>query len=521
MRTLNNIINLFQSHGFELYAVGGYVRNEIYNNSYSTDIDLITNATIKEIQRILRHDYYHIHINDIIKIKTPEEKYIEISSYDCLDANLNSRDFKINAIALNLLTKEYYTPFKYFELGELELIDADYINRNPIAILRAIRIALECNLVLNWDIEKYLYTFKGYEFLNSQKVFEEFCKIINQEDGLFVLKKYGILEQLIPAFKQTYNFNQNNPHHDLNLFSHIATAVNSANYSLEVKLAMVFHDLGKPKTATPNKKDRNITSYYKHEVESARIAESFFKQFNVEHKLANEVIDIILAHMNKNMGLEKLKSKYGKQLGLKILHAHLADTMGRLNPNTDEINTIINRISEFTSQKEIRTEYKLNKPTMIILIGLPRSGKSTFAQTYYNDYDYISRDFVRENVFGYKGNMNHEGEVTKICNEALNESLSQKHNIIIDNTNIQRKYRRKFITQAQAHGYNIKAVYINTPYEQLLENADKDDFPINVIESMMNRLNLPSYEEGYCEIQEFTVSGFDFGVLEFKEVSHG
>lgn len=72
--------------------------------------------------------------------------------------------------------------------------------------------------------------------------------------------------------------------------------------------------------------------------------------------------------------------------------------------------------------------------------------------------------------------MSPESEVTKICNEELNHlTYSRKNNIIVDNTNIQRKYRRQFIKQAQAHGYNIKAVYINTSYEQLIINAEKED----------------------------------------------
>ena len=338
MRTLKNIIELFKNNNYELYAVGGYVRNQIYQNSFSDDIDLLTNASMDEIINMLGYDYYHVQINNIVKVKTPEEKYIEIASYDYLDTDLCSRDFKINAIALNMMTSEYYIPFKHFELNELQLIDLDYVDRNPMAILRGIRIALECNLVIDTSFEEYIYAFKGYELLNSQKVFEEFCKIISQKNGLCMLKKYGILEQLVPAFKQTYNFNQNNPHHDLNLFSHIEKTVENTNYSLETKLAMVFHDLGKPRTSIPNKKDNSVTSYYRHEVESSKIAQEFFKQFNTNHKIANEVIEIILAHMNKNVGIGKLNTKYGRDLGLKILHAHLADTMGRLRVNDEEIN---------------------------------------------------------------------------------------------------------------------------------------------------------------------------------------
>ena len=520
MRTLKNIIELFKNNNYELYAIGGYVRNQIYQNSFSDDIDLLTNASMDEIINMLGYDYYHVQINNIVKVKTPEEKYIEIASYDYLDTDLCSRDFKINAIAFNMITSEYYIPFKHFELNELQLIDLDYVNRNPMAMLRGLRIALECNIVIDPSFEEHIYTFKGYELLNSQKVFEEFCKIISQKNGLCMLKKYGILEQLIPAFKQTYNFNQNNPHHDLNLFSHIEKTVENTNYSLETKLAMVFHDLGKPRTSMPNKKDNSVTSYYRHEVESSKIAQEFFKQFNTNHKIANEVIEIILAHMNKNVGLGRLNTKYGRDLGLKILHAHLSDTMGRLRVSDEEINNINKRILEFSCIKEVCIPYNSTKPEMIILIGLPRSGKSTFAKQYYSEYDYISRDYVRENTFGFKGNMNHESEVTKICNEELNLSLSKKNNIIVDNTNIQRKYRRQFIKQAQAHGYNIKAVYINTSYEQLIINAEKEGFPIGVIDSMANRLNIPSYDEGYYQIQEFNVHGFGSYHLTFNKIEH-
>ena len=80
---------------------------------------------------------------------------------------------------------------------------------------------------------------------------------------------------------------------------------------------------------------------------------------------------------------------------------------------------------------------------------------------------------------------------------------------------MQRKYRRQFIQQAKAHSYNIKAIVIDTEYEQVITNAKKEDFPIEVIESMKNRFAIPTMDEGYYKIEHFSTKFTQDGINYF------
>jgi len=81
--------------------------NKIYGGNKSKDIDVLTNATEEEIYNILGRDFYHIKINDVIRVKDIQiESHIDIYSYNNLEQNLNDRDFKINKILFDLHTKE-------------------------------------------------------------------------------------------------------------------------------------------------------------------------------------------------------------------------------------------------------------------------------------------------------------------------------------------------------------------------------------------------------------------------------
>lgn len=512
-----NLVNRFCNTDFNLFLIGGAVRDLIFNQNTTTDFDLITNATIKEIEEILQHDFYFIQIDNIIKIKDATENiFIDIVSIndDELEYNLSQRDFIINSILFNLKTNEFVNVPNNFISTKLDLINPFYFYTNQTAIFRAIRISLQHNIVMSETLTNTISHFKLSD-INKPKVFQELVKILQFSNGLTVLAELKILEQIIPDFKLTYNFNQNNKYHDLNLFAHINTAINNVNNQPELKLAMLFHDLGKIYTSVPNKQNPNQTSFYGHELKSAEIAEQWLIEYEAPKEIRQKVKDIILLHMSKNIGLEKLKNKVGLEVGKLVLLAHVADLKARLNINQLEIDKATQRYLDFSLLTEEVIEYNPNKPEMIILIGLPRSGKSSFRKKYYINYACISRDNIREAEFGFKGNMENEGLVTRLFNKQLTDALNKKQNIIIDNTNMQRKYRRQFIQQAQAHGYNIKAIVIDTEYEQVIINAKKEDFPIEVIESMKNRFAIPTMDEGYYKIEHFNTKFTQDGINYF------
>ena len=104
--------------------------------------------------------------------------------------------------------------------------------------------------------------------------------------------------------------------------------------------------------------------------------------------------------MKKEMKLDTCVKKLGKKNTKLFLEALISDSSARLNQNTVEIGKInfkIEKLDNYIELKETPLNHK--KPNLYIIIGLPRSGKSSYCNKYLSECDYISRDEIRENIF--------------------------------------------------------------------------------------------------------------------------
>lgn len=90
-----------------------------------------------------------------------------------------------------------------------------------------------------------------------------------------------------------------------------------------------------------------------------------------------------------------------------------------------------------------------DNPEMIIMVGCPGSGKSTFSLDIikkYKNYNWINRDTLNN--------------MTK-CIDYTKKSMDNMKNVIIDNTNPTKKSRKSFLNLAELYSYDVRIIYIN------------------------------------------------------------
>ena len=145
-----------------------------------------------------------------------------------------------------------------------------------------------------------------------------------------------------------------------------------------------------------------------------------------------------------------------------------------------------------------------------MLVGLPASGKTTFAQTikekmFKNKNTVIlSSDDVREELFGDVVNnqeKHHHEKVFFTMQSRTLKFLNNGTNVIYDATNIRRKNRVKIINRLPKNC--IKEVfYINKNIDNILKDNKKRDrvVPEDVIKRMYKQLQIPIYSEGWDSI---------------------
>ena len=169
-------------------------------------------------------------------------------------------------------------------------------------------------------------------------------------------------------------------------------------------------------------------------------------------------------------------------------------------------------------------------PELILIIGLPGSGKSTWVK---NKYDYarlfqggvtiLSSDQVRKELFGDENDQTHNEEVFQYIKETTVNRLEKGQKVIIDATNISRKSRKSitdYVEQQLSGFYEygfIRFIVIATPYYKCLENNRKRSrqVPEHVIERMYKQFEFPTYLETVHQIDivyPFTIDKEFYGI---------
>src|SRR3712207_801724 len=89
-------------------------------------------------------------------------------------------------------------------------------------------------------------------------------------EALTEMRNTGVLEMLFPSLQTLYNFPQNSPYHCYDLWEHTLHVVQSVPNDLILRLAAIFHDIGKPLTKTVDEKT-GYYHFYGHEKKGAEI----------------------------------------------------------------------------------------------------------------------------------------------------------------------------------------------------------------------------------------------------------
>lgn len=351
--------NLFDK---PVYLVGGACR-DILLGKECKDYDFCSEMSTEEVKEQLKdiHKTYCIGekfgtigfkcLDQMIEItQFREEEYAthsrkpKVTFGTDLLTDLSRRDFTINAIALNCQTFELIDPHNGMKDLEDSIIRAVgspklRFREDPLRILRAIRFST----VLGFEIEEK--TLKKLESMNyslmrisRERWVEEFNKILKSDDvweGLLRLWKYRIFNFTLPELAIQWNYDQNSKYHDLQLWEHTASVVESAQEAgepIEMLWAALLHDIGKPATRTdknthdsayckPGEEFGIKSNYIMHERVGAEIALRLCEYLKFSNKQKEFIVETIKNHLNEDSPLRVYdnmhKSKIAEELDKK------------------------------------------------------------------------------------------------------------------------------------------------------------------------------------------------------------
>lgn len=363
----NELIHTLQNHGNSAYVVGGCVRDSIIGRQIH-DWDICTSATPDEMleifkdKKVIETGLKHGTITVVVKGESYElttfridGKYSDSRRPDSviftssLIEDLKRRDFTINAMAYND-DEGLIDPFGGLEDIEYKKIQCvgsakDRFGEDALRILRAIRFASQLEFVMtpetSYEINKQ---YKNLKNISIERINSEFCKIAASRDFCVEMVLYkDVFALFIPELKDMFEFQQNNPYHDYDVYSHTAHSIEHCKSdNLVVRLAVFFHDIGKPHSFQDG--EDGIRHFKGHGKVSADITDNIMKRLKFDNETRNNVVELVYYHdATFEVGKKYVRrwiNKIGVEQFRRLLEVRKADILG---------------------QKESYEQYRINK----------------------------------------------------------------------------------------------------------------------------------------------------------------
>lgn len=143
---------------------------------------------------------------------------------------------------------------------------------------------------------------------------------------------------------------------------------------------------------------------------------------------------------------------------------------------------------------------------MILMIGIQGSGKSTFSKCRLHEYDYISLDVL------------HTRKKERLM---VDDCIRRGADFVIDNTNPTSQDRARYISLAKQAGYQIIGFFMQSKLNDCIERNNRREGKAKIssvaIAGTSNKLELPSYSEGFDELYFVMIDNDNFSVQEWRD----
>lgn len=315
---VQQLLAALRAAGYEACPVGGCVRDSLMGRE-PADWDICTAALPEQTRavfanrRLLETGVRH----GTVAVMTAGGP-VEITTYrtdgDYLDGrhprcvefvpslaqDLARRDFTINAMAL-APDGRIVDPFG----GQADLAagiircvgePSRRFQEDALRILRALRFAAKLDFVLDPATAQWLERDRMLlDKVSRERVFSELMGLLMGPGAGRVLREHApVIFAVIPELAPTAGFDQRNPYHIHDIWTHTTMAVDAAAPDPELRLTMLLHDIAKPRCFFTD--EAGVGHFHGHAQIGAEMAEDILHRLRCSHALCRGVTELIAWH---------------------------------------------------------------------------------------------------------------------------------------------------------------------------------------------------------------------------------
>ncbi|MBQ5665054.1 MAG: CCA tRNA nucleotidyltransferase [Akkermansia sp.] len=312
------VVERLEHYGYEAYVVGGCVRDSLLGRN-PKDWDVCTNALPEEVLRVFKR--FHViktglqHGTVTVMV---DKQPVEVTTFRIdgdysdnrhpdsvnfvsrVEEDLARRDFTINAMAYSPARGlvDAFDGQADLKAGIIRCVgepDARF-NEDGLRILRALRFAARYNFGIETETAFSIHRNRHLlENVSVERIYTELKGILVGDGVLGMMQAFpDVFSIIIPELAPTIGFDQHNPHHCYDVWTHTAHAVQAAPADEVIRLALLLHDIAKPATFTRG--DDGKGHFYDHGDKGADTARCILRHLKSDTATLENVVTLVREH---------------------------------------------------------------------------------------------------------------------------------------------------------------------------------------------------------------------------------
>lgn len=350
------IIEKLEAAGFEAYAVGGCVRDQIMGRE-PNDWDITTSATPYEVKDIFHKTVDTGLVHGTVTVILHGEGY-EVTTYRIdgeyedgrhpkqvsftasLEEDLKRRDFTINAMAYNEShgLVDLFGGLEDLEKGVIRCVGEpmERFSEDALRMMRAVRFSAQFGYEIEEATREAVRKLAPtLEKVSVERIQVELTKLLTSGHPDFFRECYelGLTKLFMPEFDACMTCEQHNPHHAYTVGEHTLIGMQHVPKDKVLRLTMLLHDIGKVETKTTD--EAGIDHFRGHPVKSAEMAKVILRRLRYDNQTIHDVVRLVEFHdwdihiEARKKSVRKAVAKIGQDFFPEMFEINLADTLAQ------------------------------------------------------------------------------------------------------------------------------------------------------------------------------------------------